>query len=176
MRKVILYIATSLDGYIAREDGKVDWLSGDGSDPSSDYGYEKFYETVDTVIMGRTSYDQIIDELSPDKWVYEDKDSYVVTTKQHNEDKNVKFITEDVCDFIKELKGIPGENIWIVGGSKLVDTLMKKNLIDEYIITVIPTILGNGMSLFKGNNPEIKLRLKETSAYNGAVMMHYVNR
>lgn len=175
-RKVVLYIAQSLDGYIARENGDVDWLIGDGSDIESDCGYEEFYSEVDTIILGRTTYNQVINELSPGIWPYEGKESFVFTSKNIEDNENVKFIKEDICEFIKKLKKSQGKDIWIVGGGVLIDKLVKNNLIDDYIISIIPTILGNGLSLFKGNNPEIKFKLKESKNCNGIIITHYVKR
>ena len=80
-RKVILYITASLDGYIARKDGSIDWLSGDGSDPNIDNGYSAFCKTVDTIIMGSKTYEQIIHELSPNMWIYDGMQCFVATTR-----------------------------------------------------------------------------------------------
>lgn len=109
-RKIVLYIACSLDGYIARKDGSLDWLDEFGD---IDMGYDKFYSSVDTVVMGRTIYDQINTELSPDKWAYEGKECYVATTKEHESDKNVEFISKDITGVIKDLKKKEGKDIWL---------------------------------------------------------------
>ena len=103
-RNIILYIATSLDGYIARNNGEVDWLSGNGDDTNVDNGYEKFYNSIDTVVMGRTTYEQVVNELSPDTWVYEGKKCYVATRKKHESDKRAEFISDDIVEVIKSLK------------------------------------------------------------------------
>ncbi|MGX4600335.1 dihydrofolate reductase family protein [Faecalimicrobium sp. JNUCC 81] len=173
-RKVILYIAMSLDGYIARKNGDIDWLCGDGSEPDSDFGYNEFYKNIDTVILGRTTYDQVVNELSVGVWPYEGIDSFVFTSKDTKDNKYVKFIKEDICDFVKDLKKKEGKDIWVVGGAELIRHLTEVNLIDEYIITVIPTILGEGIPLFKEGSKELKLKLKESKVYNGAVMIHYI--
>ncbi|MBO3442976.1 dihydrofolate reductase family protein [Clostridium sp. CCUG 7971] len=173
-RKVILYIAMSLDGYIARKNGDIDWLCGDGSEPDSDFGYKDFYEGIDTVILGKTTYDQVVNELSVGVWPYEGIDSFVFTSKDIENNKDVKFIKEDICAFINNLKKREGKDIWIVGGAELVRHLTEVNLIDEYIITVIPTILGEGISLFKEGSKELKLKLRESKVYNGAVMINYI--
>lgn len=153
MRDVVLYIAMSIDGYIARSDGSVDWLNeqGESSDSKS---FEEFYKNIDTVTMGRTTYDQIIEELSPDKWPYPDVKSYVVTTRDYKVDKNVEFISDNIIDFIKGLKEGVGKDIWLLGGSNLVNQLIEADLIDKYIITIVPLILGEGIPLFKEKNFE----------------------
>lgn len=175
-RNIILYIATSLDGYIAKNNGAVDWLSGNGDNPNVDNGYDNFYNTIDTVVMGRTTYEQVVNELSPDTWVYEGKKCYVATRKKYESDKRAEFISDDIVEFIKNLKIQEGKDIWLIGGSKLVDQFIKQNLIDKYIVTIIPTILGDGIPLFLKENPEIKLRLVETKAFDGMVELSYIKR
>ncbi|GAB6988062.1 dihydrofolate reductase family protein [Paenibacillus pini] len=180
-RKVVLYIAASLDGYIARANGAVDWLSGHGDQPptedvDSENGYEQFYQTIDTVIMGRTTYEQIIHELSPDAWAYQGKKSYVATTTPHEPDEHVTFINEDIPEFVKQLKLQPGQDIWLVGGGKLIEIFMEHHLIDTYVITMIPTILGDGIPLFLGQHAETKLRLQQTRTVDGMVELTYVTR
>ena len=175
-RSIILYIATSLDGYIAKSNGAIDWLGGNGDDPNIDNGYENFYSTIDTVVIGRTTYEQVINELSPDNWVYEGKKCYVATTKKCDFDGRAEFISEDIAGFIKNLKKRQGKNIWLVGGGKLIDQFIKQDLIDKYIITIMPTILGDGIPLYLNRNPEIKLRLVETKMVDGMVELSYVRR
>ncbi len=147
-RKVILYIAMSLDGYIAAEDGKVDFLEGHHDGGAENTSYSDFSKEIDTVIMGRTTYNQIITQLSPDVWVYDGLKSFVVTTTEYQEDKNVEFVDDKIIDIISELKQTEGKNIWLIGGSKVIDLFMQNYMIDEYIITIIPTILGSGIPLF----------------------------
>jgi dihydrofolate reductase len=86
-RKIVLYIATSLDGYIARRNGAVDWLNGDGDKQKGNNGFASFYSTIYIVVMSRTTYKQVINELSPDLWVYEGKKCYVATTKRGGADR-----------------------------------------------------------------------------------------
>lgn len=103
-RIIILYIAISLDGYIAKSNGAVDWLIGNGDDPNLDNGYDNFYSTIDTVVMGRITYEQVINELSPDIWVYEGKKCYVATTRKCECDSRAEFISEDIVGFVKDLR------------------------------------------------------------------------
>ncbi|GAA0179532.1 dihydrofolate reductase family protein [Clostridium sediminicola] len=175
-RSIILYIAVSLDGYIAKANGAVDWLGGESDNPNIDNGYEDFYKTIDTVVMGRTTYEQVINELSPDVWVYEGKKCYVATTRKSEIDDRAEFITEDIALFVNKLKEEQGKDIWLVGGGKLIDQFIKKDLIDKYVVTIIPTILGDGIPLFLKENPEIKLRLVETKTTDGMVELSYVRR
>jgi len=175
-RNLVLYIAASLDGYIARDNGEIDWLKGNNDDVIVDYGYDKFYNSIDTVIMGRITYEQIINELSPDNWVYKGKKSYVATTKKYKSDSRVEYISDNVVEFIKSLKFEQGKDIWLIGGGKLIDEFIKKNIIDKYIITIIPIILGDGIPLFRGENPEIRLKLTESKTINGMCQLTYIKK
>ncbi|MCK8099917.1 hypothetical protein C7B63_09325 [Bacillus halotolerans] len=169
-RKNVLYIAVSLDGMIAREDGSVDWL--DEFEGEGDNGYSEFYQTVDTVILGRSTYEHI-KILTPD-FPYQDKTCYVFTgTPDSYHDKHVTFIDEDIKAFTGRLKQQKGVNIWIAGGAELVNTFMKEDAIDEYIITVIPVVLGSGIPLFHEQNTETKLRLTDMKRFGQAVQLHY---
>lgn len=172
-RKVILYIATSLDNYIARENGEVDWLMGDGSNPNIDNGYEEFYKTIDTVIIGKSTYDQVMEW---GEYPYKNCESYVYTRKETKDSEYVEFTNEDPKELISKLKEKPGKDIWIVGGADIVDLFLKQDLIDEFIIATIPTILGSGIPLFRENNGEIKLKLKESKIFDGIVQNHYVKK
>ncbi|OHW62943.1 dihydrofolate reductase [Andreesenia angusta] len=175
-RDIVLYIASSLDGYIARVNGAVDWLNESEGSPGVESSYDAFYSTVDTVIMGRNTYNQITRELSPGYWVYEGKKCYVATRENLKPDGLVEFISDDIVEFAKELKGQDGSDIWLVGGSKLVDQFVKQNLIDKYIVTIIPTILGEGIPLFVKGNPEIKLKLTNVVEFDGMVELTYVKK
>ena len=175
-RDIVLYIAVSLDGYIARENGAVDWLGGESGDPDLDSGFNEFYSSIDTVVMGRTTYEQVVNELSPGAWVYEGKKCYVATSRNHVADNRVEYISEDIVGFIKKIKSQPGKDIWLVGGGRLLDQFFKQNLLDRYVITIIPTILGAGIPLFLDENPEIQLKLIETKVIDGMVELTYIRR
>ena len=173
MRKVIAYISMSLDGYVADKYGGVGWLSGDGSQTESFGSYPEFIETVDTVILGYTTYHQIVTELSPDKWAYEGKQSYVLTNSNCINTEEITFTNQNIVDLISNIKSADGKNVWICGGASIINQFHKQGLIDEYIITIIPTILGDGLKLFEANETEHKLKLIETKTYNGIVDLTY---
>ena len=169
-RKVILFIATSLDGFIAKEDDDLQWLYdtvGEG-----DNGYSEMYQTVDTTIMGKRTYDYVMEHT--EAFPYPDKKCYVFTTSEQESTEHVEFVKEDVVAFTKRLKEQEGSNIWMIGGAGILDVFMKENLIDEYMITVTPTILGTGIPLFKEKNPEIALTLLETKRFGQFVQLHYI--
>lgn len=176
MRKVSLFIAVSLDGYIADVDGKVDWLEGQESTGAESESYDNFIKDIDTVIMGWNTYNQIITELSPDEWVYSGLKTYVITHKEMESGDEVLFTDKNPVELIKKLKSETGKGIWICGGASIAQVLIRENLIDRYHITVIPTLLGRGIRLFDHGKNEIKLRLVETHSCNGMVDLIYTRR
>ena len=165
MEKIILYIAASLDGYIARETGDVDWLP-----INTDSGYGEFYKSIDTVIMGKKTYDQI---LTFWEYPYKEKKSFVFSRDNSlTKDENVEFASS-VEELVRKLPPSSKENIWLVGGSELLSAFLWHKLVNEIILSIIPIILGNGISLFQNINQEIKLELIKTTKYSGLVELHY---
>lgn len=163
----------SLDGHIARKNGEVDWLEGDGSEPNADLGYNEFYENIDTVIMGRKTYDQI---LTFGDYPYKGTKGYVYTSEKRVNNEDVQFTDENVADLIGKLKNETGKDIWLIGGAGVIDQFIKSDLVDEYFVAIIPCILGKGISLFKDKNPESKLKLLENKTVNGISMLHYAKK
>ena len=164
MPKITIYIATSLDGYIAREDGSIDWLP-----ESAESGYDAFYKSVDTVIMGKTTYKQV---LTFGDYPYKDKKSFVFTTTNQIKDENIEFVS-DVDKFIIDNFPGTGRNIWLVGGAQIIASFLKQKVVNEIIITVIPVILGKGIPLFQNIESEIKLELIKTKKYFELTDLHY---
>lgn len=176
MRKVVLYIAMSLDGYIADSSGKVDWLNGHGSDEENVDTYSAFIRDVDKVIMGWNTYYQITTELSPDEWVYKGLTTYVITHRKFSPTEDIKFVQDNPCSVVEQLKSEEGKAIWICGGASIIQPLMQGGLIDEYYISIMPTILGSGIRLFEERQDEIKLKLVHTQSYNGITELVYARR
>lgn len=176
MRDVILYIALSLDGYIADTAGGVDWLAG--QDPAIPQGNSiaRFMDGVDTVILGYTTYHQIATELSPDAWPYEGKQSYVLTHRRMQDVPGIHFVDQPADALVETLRQQPGKAVWICGGAKVVHQLMARDLIDVYHFTFIPTLLGDGIRLFDGGTLQIPLRLIETTTDNGMLECVYRRR
>ncbi|KGX91646.1 diacylglycerol kinase [Pontibacillus halophilus JSM 076056 = DSM 19796] len=172
MRKTVLYIAMSIDGYIAKEDGSVGWL--EKVNGKGDNGFSSFIETVDTVLLGSKTYDQVLGFDVP--FPYEEQQCFVFSRKRSGQDEYVKFINEDPTEFVQELKEHhQGKKIWLVGGSELIQTFLNHNLIDEFKIAVIPTLLGKGIPLFKSHELVTQLSLEAVEEYNDIVMLHYKN-
>lgn len=176
MRKIVLFIAMSLDGYIADTNGGVDWLHGHGDDSENIDVYSEFVKNIDTILMGWKTYNQITTELSPTEWVYADFTTYVITHNKKNSTEQIRFTNVNPVDLLKKLKSKDGKDIWICGGANLVQQLMRNDIIDQYYISVIPTLLGSGIRLFENIDKEIKLKLLKTQAYNGIVDLIYVRR
>lgn len=172
MRKVILYIAMSLDGYIADNEGGVAWLEGVNQDYIGDYGYHDFLAGVDTVILGARTYQQIVEELSPEKWVYSGMQSYVLTHQPLPDKDEIHFVQQPIEQLLAELCHQAGKNIWICGGASIAQQLMALNLIDEYDLSIMPCILGDGIALF-GKMASIPLKLISSQVENGIVRCRY---
>ncbi len=174
MRKIKLYIAASIDGYIAYPDGGLDWLSEYPITPEFDYGYNSFYESIDSVIMGGKSYRDILnmDVIYP----YKDKTSYIITRNTNNQSsiKNVQFLSENIIEIIHSLKEQQGKDIWLVGGGEIISMLLENDLVDEMLITYIPKILGDGVPLFPKMQIESKWQLLNSKPYgNGVLSIEY---
>jgi dihydrofolate reductase len=173
-RKVILYIAMSLDGYIAKEDGDLGFLSLVEQE-NQDYGYGKFIQTVDVVLLGRKTYDKVLSFGI--EFPHKDKKCYVITRKSRPSKDNIVFYSGNLNQLVEELKKQKGKNIFIDGGAEIVNELMRQNLIDEFIVSIIPVFLGSGISLFNSGRPENKLKLIGSTQFEkGLVQLHYIKR
>lgn len=125
-KKIKLYIAVSLDGYIARPDGNLDWLTKYPMPTGTEYGYKDLMDSIDTIIMGGKTYRAVLD--MDFEWPYSDKACYIVSHRNTNltPTKNVKFITENVVETVKALKQQDGKDIWLVGGGQVITLLLSK--------------------------------------------------
>lgn len=173
--KKSVYIATSMDGFIARENGDLDWLPGsEGSTTDEDYGYHKFFDSVDVLIMGRNTFEKV---LSFGEWPYSEKKVIVLshTRKQIPADisRNVEMKSGSPDKIIKGLEGQGYKHTYIDGGKTIQDFLHAGH-IDEMIITRVPVMLGKGIPLFGAHDEIINLSLlKVTPFSNGLVQTHY---
>lgn len=173
-RKLILFIACSLDGYIAKSDGDISWLNiiqQEGS--TEDYGYGNIVQQTDTFILGRKTYEKVLTFGMP--FPHDSRETFVVTSKPLEDSGNLHFTSLPVADLLQQIRAKEGKHIHLDGGGELIHSFMKENLIDEYIISIIPVLLGEGIRLFKsGNKPEIKLKLADSKHYpSGLVQLHY---
>lgn len=170
-RKLTVYIAMSLDGFIAKPGDDLSFLSCVEKE-GEDYGYSSFYERIDTVIMGRKTYD----------WVYSmtgeiphpDKKLFVCTRQADLQKEDTSYFSGDISSLIRELKKEAGKDIFCDGGAEIVQYLRKNQLIDEWIISVIPIFLGSGVRLFDAENKEEELELLSATTFEkGLVQLHY---
>jgi dihydrofolate reductase len=170
-RPVIVYIAMSLDGYIAKANDDISFLSLVECD-GEDYGYNNFYAAVDTVIMGMRTYSKVLS--MGHSFPTNDKEMFIITRSQKTSKGKINFYTGSPVDLVASIKEKPGKVIFIDGGSYVVNTLLEANLIDEFVISIVPVILGEGISLFKNSEKEHKLSLVESKSYSsGLVQLHY---
>ena len=169
-RKLSVFIATSLDGYIAGENESLDWLfqvEGEG-----DNGIGEFYDTVDTILMGRKTYDWIM-KHEKGEFSYKGKECYVFSRSVREKTEYVTFVNESPAQLTNKLKSQPGAVIWLVGGGELLHHFLKENLVDELILTVAPAVLGSGTPLFGKGGVELDLTLKRVRQFNQFVELSY---
>ncbi|MBD2355135.1 dihydrofolate reductase [Tolypothrix sp. FACHB-123] len=164
MRKIRLFIAASLDGYIARKSGDVDWLFTD-----EDYGYTEFFNQIDTVLIGSKTYQQM---LGFGEYPYQGKKGFVFSHKlQGTSDDNVEFVGADLQTFINKLRQSSGDDIWLVGGGQIIHYFLSHSLIDELILSMHPIILGDGIPLiWKDSNLETLLDLTNVKTYKSGLL------
>lgn len=171
MRKVIFSIASSLDNYIARKDGAVDWLSFDEEAAS---GLADFWKTIDAVVIGRKTYEPVLESGKPFP-NYPGVKNYVLSrTLKESRDENVEIIGEDAADFVRKLKTEEGKDIFVMGGGALAKPLFEADLIDEVAVNIHPVLLGSGIPLFHEMDRRIDLELIECKTFkNGCVSASY---
>ena len=164
--KVSAFIATSLDGYIAKPDGDINWLmEADNSGAKEDYGYKEFSDSIDCMVMGRNTMEMV---MSFPEWPYENKRVIVlsntlkITPSQLND--KVKFYSGSLIKLVTQLKNEGCKRLYIDGG-KTIQAFINEELLTDITITTIPILLGEGLSLFGKTNHDIKLKLLESNSY-----------
>jgi dihydrofolate reductase len=170
-RKVILYIASSLDGYIAKPNDDLSFLSRVQQE-GQDYGYGKFLDNVDTVILGRKTYDWVMKQVK--EFPHAQLDSYIITRTPRQNIGKIKFYTGNLKELVLRLKQERGKNIFIDGGAEIVNELLKEKLIDQIYLSIVPILLGDGVRLFKDGLPEQNLRLINSQQFEtGLIQIQY---
>jgi dihydrofolate reductase len=172
-RKIIVYIATSADGYIARRDGSVDWL--DRPRTAGDYGMAKFFRSIDTILWGRKTYDQSLAMAGKGGGFGPKVKNYVFSRRPHGSpSQGVEFVDERVRTFAKRLRDEAGKDIWMMGGAGLIASFLDEGQIDEFMIHVIPTFIGEGIPLIQPRHRLVPLELRSVRRYtDGVVRLHY---
>jgi dihydrofolate reductase len=170
-RKIIVHIATSADGYIARPDGDIEWLT-ERPAPKGFYGISKFTNSIDTILLGRKTYD-----LSVQMGAKFDKTPHYVFSRRPppaSVPAGVEFVTEAVGAFAKRLRTGKGKDIWMIGGGEIIASFLDEGAIDEFIISVIPTFIGEGIPLIAHRHRHVPLRLQFVRRFSDSVVqVHY---
>ena len=173
MRKLTLFIATSLDGYIAKPNDDLSFLKI-AEKEGEDYGYAEFTASIDTLIIGRKTYEYVVREIGTSHYDDGEKEVYVITRTARPASGKTTFYTGNLTQLIQRLKSEPGKNIYCDGGAEIINELLQHDMIDEIIISVIPVLLGSGIRLFNDGRPEQALQLLNTRTFEtGLVQMHY---
>jgi dihydrofolate reductase len=173
MRKLVFYMAVSLDGYIARRDGSIDWLPA--PKPKQDYGYAKFLERIDELILGRKTYEQL---LTFGTWPYGERRCHVLSRRwAGHRDVHAEFTDLGPAALLRRLRKRPGRDIWLVGGGESAHACFAAGVVDEIVLTVIPVLLGEGLPVFLPRPTGAQLRLRGTRVFpDGLVQLHYGTR
>lgn len=173
MRKLSLFIATSLDGYIAKPNDDLSFLKLVEKE-GEDYGYAEFTANIDTIIVGRKTYNYVLNEIGSSHYDNGQRDVYVITRSERPRVGRTTFYSGNLADLVQRLKSENGKNIYCDGGAEIINELLRQDLIDELIISIIPILLGNGTRLFKDNRPEQQLKLLNVKSFEtGLTKIHY---
>jgi dihydrofolate reductase len=176
-RRIIAYIATSADGYIARPDGDVEWLNR--RPHTVDYGMRAFYKTIDTILWGRKTYDWLLSysrRTGKTKGLFDTKvANYVFSRKPpRRAAPGAEFVSEPVKAFARRLRAAPGKHVWMMGGAGLIASFLDAGEIDELDIHVIPVLIGQGIPLAAPRHRDLPLRLRSSRKYpDGVVRLRY---
>jgi len=173
MRTLSLFIAMSLDGYIAKPNDDLSFLKLVEKE-GEDYGYAEFTANIDTIILGRKTYDWVLKEIGTSHYDNGDRDVYVITRKERPSVGRTSFYTGNLNELVQQLKKGTGKNIYCDGGAEVINELLKNDLIDEFIISIIPTLVGSGTRLFKDDRPEQLLELISAKTFDtGLTQLRY---
>lgn len=170
-RKVVVFIACSIDGYIAGKNEDLDFLSLVET-PGEDYGYNEFIKTIDTVLLGRKTYDKVLGFGVP--FPHAERKCYVISGTKTGSDENVTFWNDSPTKLVEHLLQLPGADIFVDGGAQLIHTLLQEKLIDRLTISFIPHLLGDGTQLFLNGRPEQQMQLIQSKSFpSGLVQLTY---
>ena len=173
-RKIVLDLATTLDGYIEGKNGETDWCI---MDPEMEF--TDFLNQIDTILYGRKSYDEWGQYIPPanatddeiEMWrLVHGKDKYVFSKTENRTDGNTKYINKNIAEEVNKLKNEPGKDIWLYGGANLITTFIELDLVDEFRLSVHPVVLGEGKALFTNINKQLDLKLIATKPFSSGVV------
>ncbi len=169
MRLVKYFVASSLDNFISRKDGSVDWLFMD-----QDYGMKEFFASVDVAVMGRKTYAKAL-ELSPNGVSFPGMKTYVFShLLAKGSQENIEVVSDPPESWLKSIRATPGKDIWLVGGGEMVREFLQKRLVNEIGISIHPRLLGDGIPLYAQPYPETELELTRSQQHpNGLLQVFY---
>jgi len=168
MSKIIIYIAQSLNGKIARNDGSIDWL---GQFDGEEYGYLEFLDKVKIVLMGNKTYQQV---LTFGEFPYKNKDVYVFTMNSAlQKDEHVTFISGNITEFVSSLKKSDKGDIWLVGGTEINTIFIEAKLVDELQLFTMPLFIQSGIDLVHTLSMDCKLKLINSKIYKNGIVEGY---
>jgi dihydrofolate reductase len=179
-RKIIVCIATSADGFIARPDGSVDWL--DGPSPKGDYGMGAFYKSIDTILWGRKTCDMALafQKKGVSGSAFDTSVKNYVFTRgplPSSAPPGVEFVSASIKSFATRLRNRKGKDIWMMGGAGIIASFLDEGEIDEFMIGVIPTFIGEGIPLIAPSRRTVPLKLISSTKFtDGVVRLHYAVR
>ncbi|MCI5080124.1 MAG: dihydrofolate reductase family protein [Saprospiraceae bacterium] len=175
-RKVFLYISMSLDGYLAGPEDDISWLSI-AEQEGEDYGYAAFTKGIDTYIVGRKTYEVVLNLIGDFPAARQYDACYVLTTRSFPEREGITWYNGSPSELLRDIRRKSGKHIYCDGGASVVKAFLEEGLIDEYIISILPILLGKGKRLFQEGFPKHLLKLKETKTFaSGLVQLHYTNK
>ena len=176
-RKIIVYIAISADGFIARKDGAVDWL--DRPRPKGeDYGMGEFFKSIDTILYGRKTYDTAVKFVEEGVEIPDQGDirNYVFSHRRPPRKvlPGFEFVSDPIKKFAKRLRAQKGKNIWMMGGGGIIASFLDEGEMDEFVVSVIPVFIGEGIPLIAPRHRTVPLKLLSTKKFSdGVVTLHY---
>jgi dihydrofolate reductase len=163
-RKIIVYIATSADGYIARPDGSVEWL--ERPRPRGNYGMDAFLKSIDTILWGRKTWGG--------RGFGPKFRNYVFSRRPGKSSPEAEFVHEPIAEFARRLRASPGKHIWMMGGASIIASFLDAGQIDEFIIHIVPVIIGDGIPLIAPGRRQLPLKLRSCRRFpDGVVRLHY---
>ena len=171
-RNVIVHIATSADGYIARTDGDLEWLTSRPA-PEGFYGMNAFMRSIDTTILGRKTY-----EVSLRMGAKFDSKGRSIVFSRHappaDAPPGVEFVNSAIAPFVSRLREYPGKDIWLMGGGELIASFLDEQAIDEFVISVVPVFIGDGIPLLARRHRQVPLDLHSIERFeDGVAQLHY---
>ena len=172
-RKVIVHIATSADGYIARPDGDLEWLTSRPA-PAGFYGMNAFMRSIDTKVFGRKTYEMSL-RLGAK---FDSKNRHIVFSRHAppaDAPSGVEFVSEAIGPFVSRLRAQPGKDIWLIGGGEIIASFVDEQAIDEFVISVVPVFIGDGIPLIARRHRHVPLDLRSLERFeDGVVQLHYL--